>query len=66
MISRGVHANADVSRYIERGDASRRWRERFWILSVDAALDGMALDGHRLLNDLGQILARGDQDLAPH
>ena len=43
-VGRGVDADADVSRQIQRGDAAGRRRERLGIFGVDAALDGVALD----------------------
>ena len=50
----------------KRGDPPRRRCERLGILGVDPALDGVALDGHRLLDNLGQLVTRRDQDLALH
>ena len=62
----GVDADADAAGQVEAGDAAGRGRERFGVLGVDAALDGVAaqLDGPG--EDLGQRVAGGDADLALH
>ena len=61
-----VHADADVARQIQAGDASGRGRERVRILGIDAALDGVAANVDRLRDHLRERMPGRDQNLALH
>src|SRR5687767_3254626 len=60
-----VHTNARAAWSMEQLDRTWRWDEAFRIFRIDAALDGVAADGHVVLRPW-ELLARRDAQLCLH